>query len=83
MIKKPRLGEQFYGTGTVGEKGQVVIPAAARTAMKLKKGEKLLIFGMGCDMLTLAKLSNLEQFASHLAGRLEVIREIIKKTGAK
>jgi len=83
MIKKHHLGEQFYGTGTVGEKGQLVIPAEARAAMKLKKGEKLLIFGMGCDMLTLAKLSNLEQFASRLSGRLEVIREIIKKTETK
>ena len=80
MAKRKRKGEQFYGTTTLGERGQVVIPAEAREAMGLKKGEKLLVFGMFRDMLTLTKLSKLEQFESHLAGRLEAIREILKKT---
>jgi AbrB family looped-hinge helix DNA binding protein len=73
-------GEQFYGTTTLGEKGQVVIPIEARKAMGIKKGDKLLVFGMGCDMLALSKLSKVEQFASHLANRLNAIREIIKKS---
>lgn len=77
MTKKNN--EQFYGATTVGEKGQVVIPAEAREAMGLKKGDKLLVFGMGCDMVALSKLSKVEQFASHLSGRLDAIREIIKK----
>jgi AbrB family looped-hinge helix DNA binding protein len=72
--------EQFYGTTTLGEKGQVVIPIEARKAMGIKKGDKLLVFGMGCDMLAFAKLSKVEQFALHLAKRLNVIREIIKKS---
>ena len=78
MTKKN--GEQFYGTTTVGEKGQVVIPSKARKTMGLKKGEKLLVFGMGCDMVALTKLSKVEQFASHLSGRLDAIREVIKKS---
>jgi len=77
MAKKN--GEQFYGTATIGEKGQVVIPAEARESMDIKKGDKLLVFGMGCDMIALTKLSKVEQFASHLSGRLDAIREIIKK----
>lgn len=80
MSKSKRNGEQFYGTTTLGEKGQVVIPVEAREAMGIKKGEKLLVFGMGCDMLALSKLSKVEQFASHLSGRLEAIRGIIKKS---
>ena len=78
--KKHKNGEQFYGTSTLGEKGQVVIPSEAREAMGLKKGEKLLVFGMGCDMLSFTKLSKVEQFASHLSGRLDAIRKIIKKS---
>ena len=78
----PKLDDPaFYGTTTIGEKGQVVIPADARKAMKVHKGEKLLVFGMGTDMVILSKLSNLKKFASHLSKRLELIREIIKKTG--
>ena len=79
MTKKKKNGEQFYGTTTVGEKGQVVIPAEARESMGIKKGDKLLVFGMGCDMVALTKLSKVEQFASHLSSRLDTIREIIKK----
>ena len=80
MIKKR---EHFYGTTTLGEKGQAVIPAEAREVMGIKKGEKLLVFGMGNDMLVLSKLSNLEKFASHLADRLKTIRAIMKKTSKK
>ncbi|KKR47295.1 MAG: Transcriptional regulator, AbrB family [Parcubacteria group bacterium GW2011_GWA2_40_8] len=72
--------QKFYGTTTLGEKGQVVVPAEARTSMKLGKGEKLLVFGMGEDMLILSKISNLEKFASHLAKKMEVIQNIIDKT---
>ena len=80
MAKKKKNGEQFYGTATLGEKGQVVIPAEARESMDIRKGDKLLVFGMGYDMIALTKLSKVEQFASHLYGRLDTIREIIKKT---
>jgi len=83
MPKKYKNEEQFYGTTTLGEKGQVVIPVEARKAMGIKKGDKLLVFGMGCDMLAFAKLSKVEQFASHLAARLNAIRKIIKKNKSR
>lgn len=73
-------GEQFYGTTTIGEKGQVVIPIEARKAMDVKKGDKLLVFGMGCDMLAFSKLSGLEQFTSHVSEQLDIIRSIIKRS---
>lgn len=38
---------QCYGTGTLGEKGQIVIPAKAREALKLKTGEEFIFFGHG------------------------------------
>lgn len=70
----------FYGTTTVGEKGQVVIPAQARTVLKLKKGEKLLVFGMGEEMIAFSKLSHVEAFAAHLTRRLGSIRTVLKKS---
>ena len=80
MTNKHKRGRVFYGTTTIGEKGQAVIPAEARKAMNIKKGEKLLVFGMGCDMLAISKVSNLERLVSHLTKRLEGVRRIIKKT---
>ena len=35
--------KKFLGITTLGEKGQVVIPAEARTALSLVKGEKLVV----------------------------------------
>ena len=34
-----------FGSATVGEKGQVVIPAEARRKLGIQKGDKLLVFG--------------------------------------
>lgn len=34
-----------FGAATVGEKGQVVVPAEARRAFGIEKGDKLLFFG--------------------------------------
>ena len=70
---------EFHGTTTVGAKGQVVIPAAARKAMNLKNGDKLLVFGMGCDMIAFSKLANVEQFVTHLSKRLKTVQSAITK----
>ena len=74
--------ENFYGTATVGEKGQIVIPAEAREALKIAKGEKMLVFGMGDDMIVVTKLSKVEQIAQHLAGKLERIRKALNKVNS-
>ena len=34
---------KFWGSATVGTKGQIVIPAEARQALEMKEGDKLLI----------------------------------------
>ncbi len=79
MIPKTHKSHLFYGTTTIGEKGQTVIPVKAREAMGMKKGEQLLVFGMGHEMLVFSKLSNLEKLASHLEDKLRGLRKIIKK----
>ena len=33
----------FYGSATVGAKGQIVIPADARRAMQIKEGDKVVV----------------------------------------
>ena len=38
-------GKKFYGSITVSERGQVVIPAGARKDFGIKTGDKLLVFG--------------------------------------
>ena len=77
---KPDLHDHrhFYGTATIGEKGQVVVPADVRKTMGLKSGDKLLVFGMGKNMVTLAKFEQLEKMADMMSKRVEGIRQMIK-----
>ena len=80
-MKKLEHGHKhFFGTATIGEKGQLVVPAEARKAMGLKSGQKLLVFGMGKNMLAIAKFDQLEKMADNLSARLEGIRKILKKS---
>lgn len=72
--------KHFYGTATIGEKGQIVIPNEARKKMKLKKGDRLLVFGAHEEMLAIVKLSQVEKIASHLSEKLKMIDEVIKHT---
>jgi AbrB family looped-hinge helix DNA binding protein len=36
---------KFYGSTTVGERGQIVLPAKLRQDFSIKKGDKLLVIG--------------------------------------
>ncbi len=64
-----------FGITTLGEKGQVVIPANIRKSLDLKTGEKLLVFSKGTDMLGLSKLSSLQKFATYLSSAQKIIKK--------
>ncbi|HET8575013.1 MAG TPA: AbrB/MazE/SpoVT family DNA-binding domain-containing protein [Candidatus Paceibacterota bacterium] len=70
----------FYGTTTIGEKGQAVIPVAARKGMNIKKGDQLLVFGIHQNMIAFVKLDQVEEFAAHLSEKLRHIDQIIQKS---
>lgn len=74
----PLPEKEFYGTTTVGERGQVVIPALARKSLKLSQHDKLLVFGMG-EMVVCMKLANLEKLASDMSSKLTEIKSLLKK----
>lgn len=70
--------KKFFGSTTLGKKGQIVIPSEARKNLKLEDGDKLLVFGFG-DMLAFSKISQLEKLAEHLSKHLSSIKEVIDK----
>ncbi len=45
FVSKPTEGKYVFGTVTVGEKGQIVIPARARKVFNIKKGDNLMVLG--------------------------------------
>lgn len=76
---KIKMKQSFCGMTTLGEKGQVVVPAEARKKMQLEKGEKLLVLSFDENTLILSKVKGLEDFAVHLSEQLSGIKKIIKK----
>jgi len=70
---------KFLGITTVGEKGQIVIPAEARAALKLAKGEKLVVMSPHNHALVLVKASQFENMAARFTKHIASVRKMIKK----
>jgi AbrB family looped-hinge helix DNA binding protein len=74
----PRFPGKCYGSSTVSERGQIVIPAEARREMGLEPGTKLLIFGpMGEGVLTLMTADTVSRFVRHAMERLSEFEQLI------
>ena len=66
----------FYGSTTVGERGQVVIPAEARRDMDITPSTKLLVMGgPHKNLLILAKAEYVTDFMTKITGMLDQFKE--------
>ena len=52
---------KIYGSATVGERGQIVIPADARKSFSIKPGDKLIVFAKS-EMIGLIPAEELSHF---------------------
>jgi AbrB family looped-hinge helix DNA binding protein len=57
---------KVYGAVTVGERGQVVIPAELRKSFKVKPGDKLIVLAKH-DMINLIPAEEFNRFLDHAA----------------
>lgn len=55
---------EIIGTATVGERGQVVIPAEVRQMLRLKNGDRLIVFLRG-GMLCMVQPKAMRGFIDH------------------
>lgn len=73
--KAPKL----YGSTTVGERGQVVIPAEARRDFQLTPTTKLLVFGSpGGEGLIFTKAESVTEFLTRAMSMLTHLEEMLK-----
>lgn len=71
----------FYGTATIGTKGQIVIPADAREELGLNPGDKVVVIGIkDHGMLGICPVSSVEKMLEQTAEQLEYIRGVVKQT---
>ncbi|MGO8671080.1 MAG: AbrB/MazE/SpoVT family DNA-binding domain-containing protein [Capsulimonadaceae bacterium] len=66
--------DRFYGLVTVGERGQIVIPAEARKRHGIETGDKLLIMGTPDNKGLM--LCNIEAFRDFMNKMLENIQRV-------
>lgn len=65
---------KVYGAVTVGERGQVVIPAEIRKSFKVKAGDKLIVFAKP-DMIGLVPAEEFNQFLNQAAEMLAKLKK--------
>jgi len=76
MLGPKSIDDLFMGSVTVGERGQVVIPAKAREALGVAPGEKLLVFlHPEGDGVAFAKVGMLAEAAATLKRLAEQVAD--------
>lgn len=66
-VMVPPKGKHFFGTTTVGERGQIVIPKKARERFHIKPGDTLIIVGDEDRGLGIVPKNYMERFFSPAA----------------
>ena len=69
--KKFQKHDKFYGTTTMGARGQVVIPAGARKDLGLAPGDQLVVMGKFGKVLGLMKTDAMQSFVETIMKNLE------------
>ena len=64
---------------TLGERGQVVIPAAVRERLGLKPGDRLMAFCKHAEMICLVPTSNMRHLVNVLTAQLAEIEQTPKQ----
>jgi len=81
-VMHANLNITFFGSNTVGEKGQVVIPIEGRQKLGLNPGDKLIFMGdMSKGVLFVAKAEVFEQHMAEMQENFQSVQEQIKKKG--
>lgn len=67
-------GPKVYGTVTVGERGQIVIPAEVRKSYRIKAGDRLIVIAKSEGPIGLIPADQLNEFLSHMTEMLAKIK---------
>jgi len=77
-LRKHTLEENFFGSATVGERGQIVIPAEARKKYDISPGDKVLVIGHPSGSgIIICKIDDMRQMMSSMLVELGKIESRI------
>lgn len=76
-----RLGRsKLYGSATIGERGQLVVPAEARKGLGLEMGSKVLVFGHGKGLLIL-KAETITELLTETLDQANTLEQLLRGLG--
>lgn len=77
-------GPEFYGSATVGERGQIAIPAEARRKLDIKPNAKMLVFsGPGKNALMFVKADSVSEMIAEASARISQLEQVLKEGSAE
>ena len=75
----PMKKMKFYGSTTVGERGQIVLPITLRRDLNINKGDTLIVIGNHHNLITLVNHDTMEKYLGVLSENITELRSKIKK----
>jgi len=73
---------KFYGSTTMGERGQIVLPVKLRKDFNLKKGDKLVVAGNpDFSRIVLINADTMDDYLDTMSEKINQMRLKIKKKG--
>ena len=77
MRDKHPASRKFYGSVTVSERGQIVVPAEARKDFNINGGDKLLVFGDLEQGLWIATLPNIQKYMANSTYFVNIVQSML------
>jgi AbrB family looped-hinge helix DNA binding protein len=74
-MKRKNRDKMFFGSTTVGDRGQITIPKEARSRFDINPGDKILVFGDLSKGIGLIKATELEEFASKFLESFDFLKK--------
>ena len=77
---------EVFGTVTVGQRGQVVIPMKARKALGIKQGDQLIVMAGPpgkMDIISFIPVGRISEFLKHFEDRVEALKKELSKQAKK
>lgn len=84
MSCKHSFDDAFYGSATVGERGQIVIPAEARHDLGIGPGDKLLFMKHPIhDGLQIFRIDAVREFLDEFAAGIQRLEKRVQEDGGE
>ena len=79
-----RDSPQVYGTVTMGQRGQVVIPMKARKTLKIKPGDQLIVMSGPPgrkEIISFIPVERISHFLQHFEKHISVLKKALSSKG--